>query len=160
MRTHALTILLTAMPILVGPAALCQAPVEEREAFNVLQHRTGWVLLSLVSVETDKLLVDFDGKPYDFEVVGPDPSLPGDTIPKVGDRIRAISTWRLVILDYAKSGEKNRLVSPTTRKQLFPSDKTNLAVRLGTVVEVRDVQLSEAKGSSRILWARVSPWPD
>jgi hypothetical protein len=150
---------LTSWPILVVSAALCQAPVEERDAFGVLEPRTGWVLLSLVSVETDTLLVDFDSKPRDVEVVGRDPSSPGSAIPKIGDRIRAISTWRLVIFDYGKSGEKNRLLSPTTRKQLSPSDKTNLAVRPGTVVVVQDVQLSKPSGLSRILWARVTPDP-
>ena len=160
MRMRRLPVALTLLLIIVGSAALCQTPVEEREAFSVLQYRTGWVLLGLVSVETGTLDVDFEGKPHDFEVVGRDPSLPGGTIPRIGDRIRAISTWRLVILDYGTSGEKHRLVSPTTRKKLSPSDKTNLAVWEGTVVEVRDVQLSEAKGSSRILWVRVTPPPD
>jgi hypothetical protein len=150
-----------ALPLIFGGSAgLCQAPVEEREAFSVLQHRTAWVLLRLVSVETDKLLVDFDGKPYNFEVAGHDPSSPGDAIPKIGDRIRAISTWRLVILDYGTSGEKNRLLSPPTRERLFPSDQTTLAVRAGTVVVVQEVQLSKPSGSSRILWARVAPWPN
>ncbi len=168
MRMHRSLVTLTLLSTLVGPAALCQTPAtagieqsrtEEREAFSVLQHRTGWVLLGLVSVETGLLLVDFDGKPYDFEVLGREPSSPADWISRVGDRIRVISTWRLVILDYGTNGEKNRLVSPTTRKMLSPSDKTNLAVREGTVVDVRDVQLSEPKGSTRILWVRVTPSP-
>lgn len=168
MRKCRLPVVLSLALAFVDSAVPCQGPVaagsgqrgdEEREAFGVLQHRTGWVLLGLVSVETGLLDVDFEGKPYDFEVVSRDPSLPGDTTPRIGDRIRATSTWRLVILDYGTSGEKNRLVSPTTRKMLSPSDKTNLAVRAGTVVQVQDVQLSEPKGLSRILWVRVTPFP-
>jgi hypothetical protein len=155
-----LPVALTLVLIFVGSTALCQAPVEEREAFSVLQYRTAWVFLGLVSVETGRLDVDFDGKPYYFEVVGREPSSPGEALPKIGDRIRATSMWRMVILDYGKSGEKNRLVSPTTRT-LFPSDHTNLVVREGTVVEVRDVQLSKTYGGpARMLWVRVTPYPD
>jgi hypothetical protein len=160
MRMCALPVLLTAALILVGSAAPCQAPVEEREAFGVLQYRTAWVFLGLVSVETGRLDVDFDGEPYYFEVLGRDPSEPGDAIPKTGDHLRAISTWRVVILDYWKSGEKLRLVSPTTRRLRHQDDHTNLTVREGTVVEVRDVQLSKPLGSSRMLWVRVSPSPE
>lgn len=39
MRMHGLPVVLTVLLTFVGSAALCQAPVEEREAFSVLQHR-------------------------------------------------------------------------------------------------------------------------
>jgi hypothetical protein len=156
-----LPVVLTVVLSLVGSAAPCQSPVEEREAFSVLQYRTGWVFLGLVSVETGRLAPDADGNTYYFTIVGREPGGPESGLPKIGDRIRATSTWRMVILDFGKSGEKNRLASPTTRKQLSPSDKTNLAVREGTVVEVRDVQLSKTYGGpAKMLWARVSPCPN
>jgi hypothetical protein len=159
MRMQGLPVVPALLLVLIGPAVLCQKPVEEREAFSVLQHRTAWVFLGLVSVETGRLAVDVDGHAYDFTIVGREPGSTGGTIPKIGDRIRAISAWRMTILDYGTSGEKNRLLSPTTREQLFPSDETNLVVREGSVVEVRDVQLSRALGPSRMLWARVTPDP-
>jgi hypothetical protein len=160
MRMQGLPVVPALLLVLIGPAGLCQAPAEERDAFSVLQYRTAWVFLGLVSVETGRLAIDVDGNAYYFTIVGREPGSTGGAIPKIGDRIRAISTWRMTILDYGTSGEKNRLLSPTTRKQLSPSDKTNLVVREGSVVEVRDVQLSKVLGPSRMLWARVAPWPD
>lgn len=57
-----------------------------------------------------------------------------------GDRIRSTHGWQnILILDYEKTGEEKRLISPTTREGQFPqfslADTTGFDVPEGAIVD-------------------------
>jgi hypothetical protein len=135
---------------------LTQTPTTVRDGFTVLKDKTGWVLLGFVSVATDELVLDFATEPS-FETLGRNTHPSEGALPKIGDRIRARYGWAIVILDYKLTGEKNGLISPATRQTLYPADNTDLEIPKGTVVEVRDIQISKPYGEEKAVWARVAP---
>ena len=141
-------------------------PAPRRDAFTVLVHKTGWILLGGIQSDTSEFVTHVE-----FQIVGRkvhEDEQGQPEIPRVGDRIRVTTPHRIVILGYWSTGEKDRLVSPTTLERLRDVDQTDLEIRAGAVVEVTDIKVKKVKDIQltksdnpmhmALVWARVE-WP-
>jgi hypothetical protein len=94
-----------------------------------------------------------------FEILGRDIDRHSPTLPGVGDRIRLTVKREVFILEYARSGEKLALVWPDSLppdRTLGPGDRTGIVLPPGAIVEIKEVQVSPARGVVRDAWARVA----
>ena len=134
------------------------------DVWKGLRYSTGWVALGILTADSEK----WAGGEPGFEILGeagrgrkPVPSIEGGppfvVLPKSGDRVRLRGPQVLWILDFKLSGEKNRLLSPTTRRRSEKTDETGITLPGGSELLVRDVQIASAARGLRIMWVRISP---
>ena len=125
-----------------------------------LHHKTGWVLMGLLSLKSYE---PFNiGSVHPFEFVRRRTETGRSELPVAGDIIRLRVDLEVVILDFATTGESNRLVPPTTRQQLrHLADHTGLYLLAGTAIVVEDARVSAPiDDQARALWLRISPFRD
>ncbi len=149
--------------VAVMPAEAQSARVSE-DVWKGLRYKTGWIWIGILTADTGKWAAGVPG----FEILGnagrarkPVPSIGGGpaavVLPKRGDRIRLIGAEVLWILDFKISGEKNRLVSPTTRRRSETTDETGISLPAGSELIVRDVRIERPAGGLKGIWLRISP---
>lgn len=154
MNDQKLPIVLTVILALAAVATIVasQGSVSRADPWRKLGHRTGWVLLGLITADKDRWATA-----NSFEVVGKKAPTDGYILPMPGDRIRLKTQLDLTILGYRKLGEKDRLKSPTTHQILTAADSTGVLLPAGTIVKVEDLQVGFPLTDFKQVWARVSP---
>lgn len=122
------------------------------DPWQKLEYKMAWVLLAVL--DGDRL-----GVIKAFEAIGKPAPAGGYILPGTGDRIRLLQPQDLVILGFSRTGETRRLESPTTVDRLVDDDYTKTALPLGSVVQVRKIELGRPISGLREVWVLVSP-PD
>jgi hypothetical protein len=162
-------LLIFRMPVLVPPAVLLATsqnqPIQSKGSLGSLRWKTGWIPLGDTTANLKKWAVGHDPN-TDFitgvyEIVGSDWNRREPRLPKVGARIRLVTSVPVLILDYGTAAEKRRLEPPSAvSRPLGPGDHTGIRLSAGTIVEVRSVKVSRRDGDIRGIWARVVPVPE
>jgi hypothetical protein len=129
---------------------------------NGLKQKTGWIWLGDLTPDLQNWATGADPNADFFtgtyEIIGKSSDRRKPVLPDVGDQIRLARRCRVVIPDYARSGEKRALDSPFANgPYLQPSDNTGIYLPPGTILEVRAVQLSPVHQYGTSAYARVSP---
>lgn len=130
-------------------------------SLEMLTGKAGWITLGDVTLDLENWVSGGDPtagfKMGPYEIVGKNVDRRKPILPKVGDRIRLTARNEVLILDYATTGEKRALESPSSvTRSKGPGDRTGIVLEPGTVVEVQAVEISGPIGQGRIVWARVS----
>ena len=139
------------------------APVTE-DVWKSLRYKMGWISNGVLTADAGQWAAGEPG----FEIVGnawrarkPVRSIGGGpetvVLPKRGDRIRINRDEVLWILNFKISGEKDRLVSPTTRQRGETTDETGISLPRGSELIVREVRIGRPAGGLKGIWLRVSP---
>lgn len=125
-----------------------QAPPDS--GWSRLRYRTGWILLGDVDVETQTWATTTR------HVVKGSPPGHASTVPAVGDVLEITGPLQVVILDYKKRGETNRLRSPVGRR-ITDDDLTGVHLKPGMAVVVREIRHDQIVPWLQGVWARVVP---
>jgi hypothetical protein len=159
MSLYTIVLVVTYLCAPCGALSPGQAAHERPDAFTVLHHKTGWVLIGVLSLKSYEPYNI--GSVHPFEFVRRRTETGRSELPVAGDVIRPRVDLEVVILDFATTGESNRLVPPTTRQKGSPADLTGLYVLAGTAIVVEDARVSApVGGQGRLLWLRISPYRD
>ncbi len=144
--------------VLLSVACFCvpetHATQEAGSPLETLAYKTGWIDLGEVLTRDSKTWATASSPT--FEIVGKAPS-PKVLLPKRGERIRLITRLPIILVDFASLGEANRLTAPLRTHHVGPGDQTGLFLEVGTIVEVRAIEVSRPSGFLRFVWARVVP---
>jgi hypothetical protein len=164
---NALSILrLLPLLVLVLPAVPLAKSQDEatrsKDSLATLTWKTGWIPLGEATADLKKWAVGADPNAEFttgvYEIVGSNWNRREPRLPKVGARIRLVTSVPVEILDYATAGEKRRLEAPSSASRpLGPDDQTGIRLSAGTLLEVRSVKVSRPHGHIRVIWARVVP---
>jgi hypothetical protein len=129
-------------------------------SLHELRGKTGWIGLGHVTRDRKNWAVGADpATEYNtgaFEFVDKATDRRTPVLPRVGERIRLTTRNRLIILDFASTGERRALDDPSAVRSTG-SELTDVILPKGSIVEVREIRLSPARGGIRVVWARVVP---
>ena len=134
---------------------ISRQPSPTEQGWATLEYKTGWLLLGVMTVDKN-----YWSSALSFEVLGKPHPENGYILPIQGDRIRLTTEQELLILDYAQSGEKNRLASPAARQRLTSDDWTRIRLPKESILMVEDYQVGPPMGALKAVWVRVSPVKD
>jgi hypothetical protein len=156
---------LVAAAFVMMAAALLSAQSTDKStnALQTLSHKTGWILLGEATADLKHWAVGQMGDPSvdyfsgTYVILGRTIDRRRPIRPKIGECIRIMARGRIIILDYAVTGEEHRLAPPMMTRGLDSGDDTKLFLERDAVVQVCDVKIAPAAGQIRAVWGRVSP---
>lgn len=126
-----------------------------QDTWQSLQFKTGWIMIGMVDAESGKWVSQSPG----FEILGKPRKIddPVD-LPLPGDRIRLRFVYGVVIVNFRTAGERDRFVSPGSKRTLDATDATGVRLPIGTLLNVQDRQTDDIPIEGlRQLWLRVAP---
>jgi len=131
-------------------------------SLDELRGKTGWIGLGQVTRDQKQWATAADPateyKTGAFEFVDKATDRRKPILPKAGERIRLTARNRIIILDFASTGEKRALDDPSAvPASTSASEFTDIILPIGTIAEVRELRLSPARGGIRTVWARIVP---
>jgi hypothetical protein len=131
-------------------------------SLDELRGKTGWIPLGDVTGDQTQWATGADpNTEYNtgaFEFVDKATDRRKPVLPRPSDRIRLTTRIRIFILDFASTGERRALDDPSSvHRSATGSELTDIILPKGSIVEVREIRLSPARGGIRTVWVRIVP---
>jgi hypothetical protein len=129
-------------------------PIRNDSVFSApLPFHTGWIYAGVYDTERHVYL---DG-PFAAVAYRPGAIERGALVPKIGDVLRIVKDRRVIVADFRSQGLRNQMTSPPlVHNVLAEDDETGEVLEKGTLVIVRDVEISGDPGRSDTVWCRVA----
>lgn len=118
-----------------------------------LPFHTGWIYVGVYDIPR---AVYLDG-PFAAVAYRPGTVERGALVPRIGDVLRIVKDRRVIIADFQSNGLRDQMTSPPlVHDILSDEDETEEVLSKGTLVIVRDVEISHDPGRSDTVWCRVA----
>ena len=124
------------------------AQVASSDTWSSLRHRTGWIILGVISEagrwETEPSFKNLSGVEH--------------KPPTLGDKIRVTSVHTLYIPGYGRERDESRVYEvPASKGVLMDEDQTGLELMADTELKVEAIVKGPGHASKWVVWARVVP---
>jgi hypothetical protein len=126
-------------------------PAAAQDPWASLEHKTGWILVGVVDAKTN----EWAAVPL-VAVKKTSDSKKATQLPAVGAVVEINQKSSVVIVNYRKTGEWQRLASPASRRTL-EADITDVVLTPGRSVEVVELRRDKPNNGIQGVWARVVP---
>lgn len=147
-RVKAVAVLLLAA-IAVALAGACAGTprADATGPWARLPYKTGWIMLGYLNEGAETWATQPILRRTDASGEAP-------PLPHPGDMVEIAKDALIIVVDFTKRGDANRLTSPAGRT-LYEDDSTGNTIPPGTHVRVADVQRGKALNGIQEAWARV-----